>query len=102
MAKIMTRQFTFKAKIWKSPGAGGWHFVSMEKTMAAKIRGSFGENEEGWGRLKVLAGVGNTQWETAIWYDTKAGTYLLPIKAQIRKKLKLGLVDENEYRVQIL
>ncbi len=46
--------------------------------------------EEGWGRLKMTAKIGNTQWETAIWFDTKLNTYLLPLKAEIRKRKKIG------------
>ena len=45
--------------------------------------------EEGWGRLKAIAKLGNSQWETAIWFDTKHKTYLLPLKAEIRKKEKI-------------
>ena len=27
-----------------------------------------------------------SEWKTAIWFDTKQDTYLLPLKAEIRKK----------------
>ena len=37
----------------------------------------------------MTAKTGNTQWETAIWFDTKLDTYLLPLKAEIRKKEKI-------------
>ena len=36
--------------------------------------------------MKAIAKIGNSQWETAIWFDTKHKTYLLPLKAEIRKK----------------
>ena len=36
---------------------------------------------EGWGRLKATAKIGNSEWATAIWFDTKINTYLLPLKA---------------------
>ncbi len=36
--------------------------------------------------MKVIAQIGKSEWRTAIWFDTKQGTYLLPIKAEIRKK----------------
>jgi hypothetical protein len=42
--------------------------------------------EEGWGRMKATAEIGKSQWETAIWFDKKHKTYLLPLKAEIRKK----------------
>ena len=52
--------------------------------------------EEGWGRLKATAKIGNSQWETAIWFDTKRKTYLLPLKADIRKKENIATdIDIN-------
>ena len=39
--------------------------------------------------MKALAKIGSTEWKTAIWYDTKHKAYLLPSKADVRKKEKL-------------
>jgi hypothetical protein len=36
--------------------------------------------------MKVTAAIGGSEWETAIWFDTKSSTYLLPLKAAIRKR----------------
>jgi len=36
--------------------------------------------------MKVTAKTGNSEWKTAIWFDTKQDTYLLPLKSEIRKK----------------
>ena len=44
----------------------------------------------------MTAKIGNTQWETAIWFDTKLDTYLLPLKAEIRKKEKITTDKEIE------
>ncbi len=46
-------------------------------------------SEEGWGRLKTTVTIGQSKWETAIWFDTKAQAYLLPLKSTIRKKEKI-------------
>lgn len=55
--------------------------------MSKEIRENFRNQEEGWGRLKASAEIDGVKWETAIWYDSKKTTYLLPIKSEIRKKL---------------
>lgn len=39
--------------------------------------------------LKATARIGNTEWQSAIWFDTKADVYLLPLKAELRKKEKI-------------
>jgi hypothetical protein len=54
--------------------------------MAAEIREALKWQEEGWGRLKVRARIGSTDWDTAIWFDTRLTTYLLPVKADIRRR----------------
>lgn len=85
-------QYSFSAPLWQHPG--GWCFLSLPPEMAAEIREALKWQEEGWGRLKVRARIGSTDWETAIWFDTRLTTYLLPVKADIRKKenLKPGVV----------
>ena len=36
--------------------------------------------------MKVTAKLGSSEWQTAIWFDMKQDTYLLPLKAKIRKQ----------------
>jgi hypothetical protein len=88
-----TSRFKFQARLWKNIGSGGWHFLSLPKTVAKKIRQQYLAEEEGWGRLKVRAQIGNTDWKTSIWYDTKHKTYLLPINQKVRKKEKVNIDD---------
>ena len=81
-----TIQYKFIATPWQHTGPAGWYFVSLPKKLAKEIRNTFKPEEEGWGRLKTLAKIGSSEWKTAIWFDTKMNTYLLPLKAEIRKK----------------
>ena len=78
--------YDFTAELWLSPGKGAWWFVSVPTQMSEEIRSTMQHLEGGWGRLHVSAQVGATTWRTAIWFDTKRGTYLLPIKAHVRKQ----------------
>ena len=71
--------------------ANTWVFISLPKELTQEIRAGHKWQEEGWGRLKIIAQVGVTEWKTSIWFDTKYGTYLLPVKAEIRKKEKVGI-----------
>lgn len=79
-------RYEFVATVWQYAPPGGWHFVSLPKETAKEIRDQLGWQEEGWGRLRAVATIGKTQWDTAIWFDTKENTYLLPLKSIIRKK----------------
>jgi hypothetical protein len=89
-------QYEFTASPWQYPAEMGWIFISLPKELAKEIRDNLQFLEEGWGRMKVTAKVGNTEWETAIWFDTKHDTYLLPLKAEIRKKEKIEIDKEVE------
>ena len=82
-------KYEFSAQIWQYLQPGGWHFVSLPIKIAKEIRKNLKWQEEGWGRMKATAKIGNTIWETAIWFDTKMNTYLFPLKAEIRKKENL-------------
>lgn len=88
-------EYQFNATIWQySLVKGGWFFVSLPVEISKEIRDNLKWQEEGWGRLKTTAKINCTEWETAIWFDTKLKTYLLPLKAEIRRKEKLK-TDKN-------
>jgi hypothetical protein len=78
--------YTFSAQVWQHASPGGWCFVSLPVELAKEIRTHLQQEEQGWGRLKATATINKSTWATAIWFDTKHHTYLLPIKATIRKK----------------
>ena len=87
----MPTKFSFRSKVWKYQGKAGWYFVTLPKRLSKKIRTSHRLSEEGWGRLKTLTQLGKSKWRTAIWYDTKADSYLLPLKSEIRKREKIKI-----------
>ncbi len=84
---------TFKADIWIYPGMAGWHFVTLDKKASAKVRKSQdGKKRNGWGSVPVTVTLGKSKWCTSIFPD-KSGTYLLPLKAAVRKKEGVGRGD---------
>jgi hypothetical protein len=87
-------RYGFTEKVWKYDGPAGWHFVSLPGETSTEIRQMLKGQEEGWGRLKATAKVGDSEWKTAIWFDTKSNTYLLPVKAEVRKKEQIKVADK--------
>lgn len=90
-------RFEMKAKVWLYPGMapasakatarqGAWHFVTVPKKTSAEIKKLFGGMSRGWGSLRVCVAIGTTSWKTSIFWDNKAGAYVLPLKADVRKK----------------
>lgn len=87
----MKIRYEFSNKLWQHSSPGGWCFVTLPERLAKEIRETLKWQEEGWGRLKVTAKIDNIEWKTAIWFDTKMNTYLLPIKAVIRTRGNLEI-----------
>ena len=89
-------KYTFSEKVWQHTGPGGWYFVSLPENISKEIRKLLKSEEEGWGRLKATAQTGKSEWKTAIWFDSKRNTYLLGLKAEIRKRenIEIGKVIE--------
>lgn len=86
-------QYQFSSKVWKHNSDGGWHFVSLPNDLSKEIRTHLKWQEEGWGRMKAHAQINTSKWDTAIWFDTKLNTYLLPVKATVRRKEKIALLQ---------
>ena len=89
--------YEFSAKTYQyssSEEMCGWTFVSLPKELSKEIRDNFKSLEEGWGRMKVTAKLGSSEWKTSIWFDTKQEAYLLPLKAKIRKQENVVLGEE--------
>jgi hypothetical protein len=80
------RTFTVKAKVWLYEGEAAWHFLSIPKDISETMRERFAGIARGWGSLRVKVSIGHTTWNTSVFPDKKSGTYMLPVKADIRKK----------------
>lgn len=95
---------TFKttAEVWLYPGMAAWHFISVPKTMTAKIKKQYEGLARGFGSLKVKAIIGKTSWKTSIFPDNKTGTYLLPLKAEVRKKENISAGKKVKFTIEIL
>lgn len=79
-------RFSFSGNVWLYPSnAGAWHFVTVPKNISTSISERFGKVKRGWGSLPIEAKIGKTVWKTSIFPDSKSGTYILPLKALVRK-----------------
>lgn len=94
-------QYKFKSSVWLYPGMTGWHFVTVLKDISEDIKHNFGDRKRGWGSFLVVATIDKTSWKTSIFPDKKAGGYLLPLKAEVRKKEGIRADDEIMVTLEI-
>lgn len=92
----MIVEFTAPLKVWSGPAA--WFFVSLPQAEGGMIR--LAVPRRGFGSVRVKARIGGSRWDTSIFPDSKADTYLLPVKASIRKAE--GLYDGDPVTVELL
>lgn len=95
-------QFSFLAKVWEWDGPQAWHFVSLPEDLADLVKESFGQNARGFKSLRVEVNVSEVIWRTSIFPDSKRGTYLLPIKKDIRKMLGVQVGSQVTVGITIL
>lgn len=84
-------KYQFCSQMWQYNSPNGWYFISIPKGISKEIRSNLKWQEEGWGRMKAIAEINQNNWKTAIWFDTKLDTYILPIKSEIRKSSNLTI-----------
>jgi hypothetical protein len=93
----------FKARVWIYPGeSANWHFISLPKQEAAFIEKKYSQHKKGWGSLPVEVKVGKTSWKTSIFPDKRSGTYLLPLKAAVRKYEDIEAEEEITISLKVL
>ncbi|MEQ1765845.1 MAG: DUF1905 domain-containing protein [Methylotenera sp.] len=89
--------FTFTGKCWLWQGKGTWHFITLPQDKSEEIKffsdHHFGKRR-GWGSIRVTANVGGTEWETSIFPSSSLDSYILPVKADVRRKQKIVAEDE--------
>lgn len=97
-------QLTFTAPLWlwhsAKPGAASWHFITVPPDQAGLIRMAV-PRRAGFGSVRITARIGETRWATSIFPDAKAGTFLLPIKAEVRKREGLAVGESVDVTLSI-
>lgn len=97
MAKI----YKFKEEVWLYPGMSGWHFVSLSKKQSEEINKNFHKRKKGFGSIPVVVTIGKSNWKTSIFPDKKSQSFLLPLKANIRKKEGIFAGDRITFLIKI-
>ena len=87
MSAIPKNKYKIRSEVWLYPSAtAAWHFVSLSKKQSQAIDTKFGDKRRGWNSFPVSVTLGKTKWKTSIFFDKREGAYILPLKAEVRKK----------------
>ncbi len=98
----MKKIFKVTSNVFQYPGMVGWYFLSVSEKESQEITKSFGQFKKGWGSLPVMATLGKTKWKTSIFPDKRSGTYLLPLKAAVRKSEDVHVKETVSFSIEVL
>ncbi len=95
----MSRKYKCRSEVWLYPGMSGWMFASLDKAQSARIKEKHGKQARGFGSIPVEVTLGKTKWKTSIFPDKKSATYLLPLKAVVRRKEGVDKGDHINFSI---
>jgi len=96
-------QHVFRARIWEhSPGdPGSWHFLTVPAELSEDLTLEAGPRS-GFGSVRVEVSVGGSTWRTSVFPDSAAGSFVLPMKKQVRRTENLSAGDTCEVTLEVL
>ncbi|MFP5329721.1 MAG: DUF1905 domain-containing protein [Alphaproteobacteria bacterium] len=90
------------APLWLWSGEGGsWHFITIPEEECAEIRAAAFAGPRGFGSVRVEATIGQVRWRTSI-FPQKEGGYILPVKAEVRRKAGIAAGDTVAVGLRLL
>lgn len=93
--------FTSLLWIWRGEAPGRWYFVTVPEDQSAEIKAHALGSPRGFGSVRVEATIADVTWRTSV-FPLNSGGYVLPIKAEVRKRASLSAGDEVAVELELL
>lgn len=92
-------QLEFTGRLWFWKGPAPWYFVAVPAPQSDDIRAISKLVTYGWGVIPVRARIGQSVWTTSLF--PKDDSYLVPVRANIRRAERLEEGDEVTVRLEV-
>lgn len=86
--------------LWSGQGSN-WHFIAIPDAQADELRAHAFGTPRGFGSVRVDATIGAVQWRTSV-FPQKSGGYLLPVKAEVRRRAGIVAGDSVTVGVELV
>jgi len=93
--------YRFRGQLSLHSGQAAWHFVTLPHDVADEIDELTAQTRRGFGSVRVCVTIGATTWNTSIFPDTKAESYVLPVKKPVRSAERLAAPDWVEVTLRL-
>ena len=88
--------------LWLWTGENGsWHFITVPAELADEIKAHGLAAMRGFGSVRVEARIGEVIWRTSV-FPMKSGGYILPVKAEVRRKAGIAAADEVTVTLELI
>ena len=84
---------------WRGDGSATWRFVTLPFALTDEIDDLTTGRQGGFGSVKVEVTIGRTTWTTSVFPSKEQRSFILPVKAPVRKAE--GLADGDTTRVTL-
>ena len=95
----MLMEIEFSGEVWYWKGPAPWYFITVPAELGRALHTLASAVTYGWGMIPANVLIGDTEWRTALW--PKDGSYIVPIKATVRKLEALKVGDEVTVRLEV-
>lgn len=93
---------TVTAPLWLwTSDKGSWHFITVPEALSDEIRAHCLLNMRGFKSARVEARIDDVSWRTSV-FPMKSGGYVLPVKADVRRKVGIAAGDEVTVELELL
>jgi hypothetical protein len=93
---------TVTGPLWLWSGENGsWHFVTVPEEQSDEIRAHCFAYARGFRSARVEACIHDVTWRTSV-FPMKSGGYILPVKAEVRRKAGIAAGDEVTVELDLL
>ena len=90
------------ATLWRWSGEGGsWHFLTIPEDLCGEFRAQSLLRRGGFGSVRVEASIDDVTWRTSV-FPQKSGGYILPVKADVRRRADIGPGEEVDLTLEII
>ena len=93
-------RLTAPLRLWSGETAT-WHFITVPEELSEEIRVHSFASRAGFGSVRVEARIGDVIWRTSV-FPQKSGGYLLPMKADVRRRADIVAGDDVSLTLELL
>lgn len=98
----MTWEFDAALYLWDARRHDCWTFVNLPTDVADEVLDAGEHVARGFGSLRVEVTIGATTWRTSVFPSQGAGTFVLPVKAAVRRAEGVEAGDAVHVRLRLL